>query len=194
MDITEPADTRELIEDAVEEGEKAEREKDRGFRDRVAILVGIFAVLLSIVHMLGAGAARESLAKGIESSNTFAYMEAKVVRETIQKVAAESALDPARRAAHAADAARLRAPDASGHGIKQLEGTGKRQAEEGRIASEAVEGYELGETALQLAIVLLSIALVARLPAIVFGACGFALVGAASAIAAYSGHALPWAG
>lgn len=192
MDITEPADTRELIEDAVEEGEKAERAKDRGFRDRVAILVGVFAVALSIVHMKGAGAARESLLRGIESSNNFAYMQAKIVRETIYKVGAEAG--GAKAADYAGEAHRLRSPDKNGHGIGQLEAEGKRLAEEGRHASEAVEGYELGETALQLAIVLLSIALVARLPVIVIGACAFAIGGIGSAAFAYLGIALPFSG
>lgn len=191
MDITEPADTRELIEDAVEEGEKAERERDRGFRDRVAILVGVFAVLLSVVHMLGGGAQRTSLLRGIEASNQFAYMQAKIVRETIYKVGADAG--GAKAADYAAQAHRLRAPDKNGHGIVQLEADGKHLAEEGRRAAEAVEGYEIGETALQLAIVLLSIALVARMRSIVVGACVFAAIGLCAALCGYLGVPLPFA-
>jgi len=75
--------------------------------------------------MAAAGAARESVLRGIEASDTFNYMQAKIVRETVAKVAAQTAgIDPASRAEWAAEAKRLRAPDTKGHGIPQLEARG----------------------------------------------------------------------
>jgi hypothetical protein len=168
--MVEAADAKELIDEAIEraEGERsevdsAERLRERGFRDRVSVFVGVLAVSLAIIHMAAAGAARESLLRGIEASDTFNYMQAKIVRETVVKTAARAttAADTD-RVEWLAEAKRLRAPDAAGHGIGQLEATGKAQRAAGEHAATAGEGYELGETALQLAIVLLSIALVAR--------------------------------
>lgn len=197
--MVEAADAKELIDDAIERaeaerdaGERVERAAERTFRDRVSLMVGGFAVSLAVIHMAAAGSARESLLKGIEASDTFAYMQAKIVRETVLKTAAHGAAAPADRRDWAAEAARLRAPDPVGHGIGQLQAKGDALREEGTHAARAGEGYELGETALQLAIVLLSIALIARSRPIVVGAACLAVIGVATAIATALGVTLPW--
>ena len=200
--MVEAVDAKELIDEAIEraEGERSEaqnreRLSERRFRDRVSLLVGVLAVSLAIVHMAAAGAARTSLLRGIEASDTFNYMQAKIVREAIAKAAVTMiAMSDVDRAAAAAEAKRLRNPDKAGHGIGQLEATGKEQRREGERAAAAGEGFEVGETALQLSIVLLSIALVARSWAIVAGAGVFAAAGILISVATAAGIALPWAG
>jgi len=193
--MLEPADAKELIDEAIEraEGERsladsAERVAERRFRDRVALMVGGCAVALAIIHMTAAGAARASLLHGIQASDTFNYMQAKIVREAVAKAAAQSSgIAPADRATWAAEARRLRTPDAAGHAIGQLQAAGEHQRQLGEIATAASEGYEIGETALQMAIVLLSIAIVARLWAVVVGAAVLAIVGITVAIATAAG-------
>ncbi len=200
--MVEPADAKELIDEAIERAESersatdaVDRVAERRFRDRVSVLVGILAVSLAIVHMAAAGAARKSLLAGIAASDTFNYMQAKIIRETVVKTAAKStAATDADRQAWVAEAQRLRGPDPAGHGISQLEATGKAEREAGERAAMAGEGYELGETALQMAIVLLSIALVARSRPIVAGAAILAIAGIAVAAATAAGLPLPWAG
>jgi hypothetical protein len=200
--VVEPADAKDLIDEAIERAEsdrddqeRVERAAERTFRDRVSLLVGAFAVSLAVVHMAAAGDARESLLKGIAASDTFAYMQAKIVRETVLKTAARGgSAAPADRAAWAAEAIRLRAPDKAKHGIGQLQTQGDDLRKDGMRAARAGEGYELGETALQLAIVLLSIALVARSRQIVFGAVGLATLGILTALCTALGVALPWTG
>ncbi len=197
--MVEPADAKELIDEAIERAEQqrdvaddAERHAERSFRDQVSILIGLLAVALAIVHMVAASSARESLLKGIEASDTYAYMQAKIVRETVYKTSAMSTtLSPADRAAALAEANHLRRPDKSGHGIGQLQARGEELRAEGAHAVAAGEGYEIGETALQMAIVLLSIALVARSRPIVYGAAALAAVGALLALATAAGIALP---
>ena len=197
--MVEPADAKELIDEAIERAEQqrdaaegVERQAERRFRDQVSILVGVLAVALAIVHLIAASSARESLLKGIEASDTYAYMQAKIVRETVLKTAAEfpNPQAPAWRK----EATRLREPDRAGHGIVQLQRQGGQQREEGLRAAAHGEGYELAETALQMAIVLLSIALVARSRRIVLGAAGLAAIGLISAVATAAGVTLPWAG
>ena len=198
--MVEPADAKELIDDAIEraesrhnEEETAERAAERKFRDRVSVLIGLIAVTLAIVHMAAAGAVRESLLHAVEASDTFAYMQAKIVRETIYKATALStAISPADREAALAEAKHLRGPDKAGHGIGQLQARGDELQAEGARAVASGEGYELGETALQMAIVLLSIALVARSRPIVYGAAALAAVGVLLALATAAGIALPW--
>jgi hypothetical protein len=196
--MVEPADAKELIDEAIERAqehhnaEEAEvRAGERRFRDRVSIMVGVLAVSLAIVHMAATGAARKSLLKGIEASDTFNYMQAKIIREAVFKTAGGAvAGDQAARTGWLAEAKRLRAPDRAGHGIDQLRAAGDQLREEGEHATKAGEGYELGETALQLAIVLLSIALVARSRPIVGGAMLFAIVGVGLALATAAGASL----
>ena len=198
--MVEATDAKDMIDEAIERAEDqrtaaetAERIVERRFRDRVSLFVGILAVSLAIVHMGAAGAARESLLKGIEASDTFNYMQAKIVREAIAKAAVKSAaFADVDRKEFAIDAERLRAADVNGHGIRQLQAAGRKQRDEGAHAAIAGERYELGETALQLAIVLLSIALVARSRAIVGGAAIFAVIGIAVASLTAAGVGLPW--
>lgn len=196
--MVEPADAKELIDAAIERAEeerdveqKAERAQEKKFRDRVSVLVGILAVTLAVIHMAAASAARESLLKGIKASDTFNYMQAKIIREAVFKTAAGASLDDRARAKWAKEASRLRSPDAAGHGIDQLRVSGERLREEGERAAHHGEGYETGETALQVAIVLLSIALVASSRKIVAGALLFALAGIGIAVASAVGLSIP---
>jgi len=179
------------VEEKHDPAEQAERAKDRIFRDRVSLMVGGFAVLLAVVHMAAAGAQRESLLKGIAASDSFAYMQAKIVRETVLKTAAASGGGKAADIiAWSTEALRLRQPYKAGHGIGLLQEEGAHQREEGKRAAVAGEAYELGETALQLSIVLLSIALIGRSFWIAVTASGFALVGLVIALSTRLGVAL----
>ncbi|MEO9130380.1 MAG: DUF4337 family protein [Sphingomonas sp.] len=182
-------EARDLIDEAVQRAEtqrdtdeSAGHAAERKLRERVSVLIGILAVCLAIVHMAASGAQRASLLRGIEASDTFAYMQAKIVRETVYKTASANASAVADRQALAKEASRLRKPDQAQHGIGQLQSRGEALRKEGELAAVAGEGYEFGETALQMAIVLLSIALVARSKAIMYGACALATVGIAIAI------------
>jgi len=191
----EATDAKDLIEEAIErselkneEVEKAESSKERMFRERVSLMVGGFAVALAVIHMAAVGAQRESVLKQIEASDSFAFMQAKIVRETVFKTAAgSSGASEADKKAWTDEATRLRAPSDSGHGIGQLQELGTKQHEEGLRASTMGETYELGETGLQLAIVLLSIALIARSTWIAVAASLFAFVGIALAIGTHFG-------
>ena len=179
--MVEPADAKELIEEAVEEAEKvdrAQRALEKKFRDRVSVLVGLFAVLLAIIHVEAATSARESLLKTVNASDTYNYMEAKVIRESLLKSLAQTpALSAEASAGMLKEAERLRNPDKAGHGIVQLQAKADQLRDEGERSAKTGEWYELAETAMQVAIVLLSIALVARSTAIVTGAVSLAVVG-----------------
>lgn len=189
--MVEPSDAKELIEEAIEEAEKvdhAERAIETRFRNRVSILVGLFAVLLAIIHVAAAGNAREGVLKTIEASDTYNYMQAKIIREAILKTAAKQpALSADAKASLLMDAQKLRNPDKAGHGISQLQPMADQLRDEGEKASRKGEWYEFAETAMQVAIVLLSIALVARSWAIVAGAVSLAGVGLVMAVATAGG-------
>ena len=160
-------EARELIEEAIEAGET----HDRAFRNRVSVMVGVFALALAVTHTMGASAQRESLLSSIEASDTFNYMQAKTIREAVFRTASSTpGIDADTRAADLGEVTRLRQNDGAGHGIDQLRQRGAELRKESATKASAAEGYELGETALQVAIVLLSIALVAQSRGIVKGA------------------------
>jgi hypothetical protein len=181
----EAAEAKELIEEAIEETEaredkarSAERALERRFRDRTSLLVGLFALLLAVIHTLAAGAQRDSVLSSIEASDTWNYMQAKTVRETVLVAMGNNpGLDKDVRAAELAEASRLRQPDKHGHGIVQLQAKGEALRKESEKLATAAEGYELGETAMQIAIVMLSIALIAQNRRVVWGAAALALAG-----------------
>lgn len=189
--MVEPADAKELIDEAIEEAEKvdkAERAVEKKFRDRVSVLVGLFAVLLAIIHVEAASSARESLLKTVNASDTYNYMEAKIIRESLLKALAQTpSLTPEVQAEMLKEAARLRNPDKAGHGIVQLQAKADDLRDEGERSAKSGEWYELAETAMQVAIVLLSIALVARSAAIVGGAVSLASVGVVLAVLTAAG-------
>lgn len=189
--MVEPAEAKELIEEAIEEAEKADREEreiEKRFRNRVSVLVGIFALLLAVIHVAAAGNARDGVLKTIQASDTYNYMQAKIIREAILKTAAKQpSLDPSTKADLLKQAAKLRNPDAAGHGIAQLQPQADKLRDEGERASRNGEWYEFAETAMQVAIVLLSIALVARSWAIVAGAGSLAALGVILALATAAG-------
>jgi hypothetical protein len=184
--MLEPDDAKELIDEAIEQAERADRAErvvEKRFRDRVSILVGVFAVLLAIIHVAAAADAREGVLKTIEASDTYNYMQAKIIREAILKTAAQDpSLSDAAKASMLKDAAKLRNPDVAGHGISQLLPQADRLREQGDHAARKGEWYEFAETAMQVAIVLLSIAMVARSWPLVGGAASLAGAGAMLAI------------
>lgn len=189
--MVEPEDAKELIEEAIEEAEKVDRVErgiEKQFRNRVSVLVGLFAVLLAIIHVAAAGNAREGVLKTIEASDAYNYMQAKIIREAILKTASqEPSLPVAARSGMLKEAAKLRNPDRAGHGISQLQPQADQLRDEGELASKKGEWYEFAETALQIAIVLLSIALVAQSRPIVAGAASVAGAGALMAAATAAG-------
>lgn len=187
--MVEPAEVKDLIDEAVERTEHAEELAEAGrksFRDRVSLLVGICAVALAIVHVETAGESRRSVASHISASDTFAYMQAKIIRETVlTSVARQPGMAAADRQSMLAEAHRLRSPDKAGHGIGQLQRQGEQQQEIATVAAERSEKFELSETALQVAIVLLSVALIAQSGWIVAGAGLLAAAGVGYALLTY---------
>lgn len=193
--MVEPADAKEWIDEAIERAEErddarreTEREAERRFRDRLSLLVGLFAVLLAIVHVAASGSQRESVLRTVEASDSFNYMQAKIIRETVLRSSAGApGVAAADRAAMLKEADRLRHDDAKGHGIGQLQAEGERLRAAGEAAGRKGELYELGETAFQVAIVLMSLALISRSRAVVGGAVALALAGLAVTAATFAG-------
>src|ERR671932_729673 len=83
MDAPEGIDAADAIREAAEE-----RVRDERFRQRAAIVIGLLAMLLAITGLGGANATKEMLNANIQASDTWAFYQAKNIRQTSNELAA----------------------------------------------------------------------------------------------------------
>jgi hypothetical protein len=179
MDSTDAADLiAELHED------KAEQEADNRFRNRAALLIACLAAILAIGGLGGGNATDDMVGNNIKASDSWAFYQAKNVRQTMYELAAEE-LEADLAAGTIASAARpsaekrlqdyrstvarydsepaAEAPDdiLKGEGKKEL--MARAQAYEAAFeeASRRDNAFDLAEVFLQLALVLGSVAILA---------------------------------
>ncbi|MEK6709765.1 MAG: DUF4337 family protein, partial [Nitrospinota bacterium] len=62
---------------------------DERFRKRAAIYVGVLAALLAITSLGGENAAKEMMSANISASNLWAFYQAKTIRQTSLRLAAD---------------------------------------------------------------------------------------------------------
>lgn len=179
MDSTDAADLiAELHED------KAEQEADNRFRNRAALLIAFLAAILAIGGMGGGNATDDMVDNNIKASNTWAFYQAKNVRQTMYELAVEDleaklaagTIAPAERPAAEARIKDYKAtiarydsePDRSapsdplkGEGKKQLSAQARAYEQAFDRASQRDNAFDLAEVLLQLALVLGSVAILA---------------------------------
>jgi hypothetical protein len=179
MDSTDAAD---LIAEIHED--RAENQAAETFRNRAALLIAVLAAVLAIGGLGGGNATDDMIANNIKASDTWAFYQAKNVRQTVYKLAAQeleadlaSGAIPADRRADAEK--RLREyqatiaryddePDAEapndplrGEGKKQLSAQARSFEEGFDQASQRDDNFDYAEVLLQLALVLGSVAILA---------------------------------
>ena len=176
MDSRDAADLIAEIHEDREEHEQAE-----GFRNRAALLIALLAAVLAIGGLGGGNATDDMISNNIRASDTWAFFQAKNMRQTLYEVAAEQleaeiarggAPTPeqsARLADYRATIARYESePDPAAPG-DPLRGEGKRQLSAQAEAFEAAReraslqdnNFDMAEVLLQLALVLGSVAILA---------------------------------
>lgn len=179
MDTTDAAD---LIRDIKED--RAEQESSDRFRDRAAMLIALLAAILAIGGLGGGNATDDLIGYNIRAADAWSFFQAKNARQTIYEVAADDieaaladpGLAPARRAAMTERLADYRRtieryesepdPEApndplAGEGKRQLLARAQSFEGERDRAAEQDSNFDLAEVALQLALVLGSVAILA---------------------------------
>jgi hypothetical protein len=157
------------------------------FRRLTAIYVGVTAMLLAIAALGGAEATKDMLNSNIHASDTYAFYQAKNIRQTLyQTSAAElellaagaaslSEADKAKAAAlikqYRDTAARYESEPPKeagkpGEGKKELMAEAKRYEAKRDHAAAQLPNFEYAEAAFQIGIVLGSVAIVAASPAL----------------------------
>ena len=85
------ADAADTISEAVEEALQEERAEQRvtdRFRTQAAVLIAILAMLLAVASLGGDNATKEAINNNILASDTWAFYQAKNVRQTANQIAA----------------------------------------------------------------------------------------------------------
>ena len=178
----ESTDAAELIAEIHEE--RAENEASESFRNRAALMIAFLAAVLAIGGLGGGNATDDLIANNIRASDTWAFYQAKNVRQTVYEIAAADieaqlgagGLAPEARAGAEARLKEYRAtvarydsePDAEAPG-DPLKGEGKKQLraraesfEQARERAQAQDdNFDMAEVFLQLALVLGSVAILA---------------------------------
>lgn len=177
MDTTDAAD---LIAEIHEE--RAENEASEKFRNRAALLIAVLAAILAIGGLGGGNATDDMVASNIRASDSWAFYQAKNVRQTIYAVASDdlkAELPALTGEARAAAEKRLAAYSATidrydsepdpkapgdllkGEGKKEIRARAESYEQAFDEASERDNNFDLAEVALQLALVLGSVAILA---------------------------------
>ena len=157
-----------------------EPERQDWFRRLTAIYVGVVAMLLAIATLGGADATKEMLNANIHASDTYAFYQAKYLRQTHYQTAAEELdvvageasglpADMRTKAAQLAQryrdsAAHDESDPAKGNGKKELLAKAATWDQRRDKAEERAPNFEYAEALLQIAIVLGSVAIVAASP------------------------------
>src|SRR5438270_10725913 len=153
---------------------------------RTALLISVLALVLAFSETLGKSAQTAGLAYNIEASNLWAFFQAKTIRQTVLRTAAEEAEAGGASEAQKKQAAKWKdtaqryqsEPD-TGEGREQLTARAK-QAEKKRDQSMAAyHHYEVASAAVQIAIVLASASIIAEIAALAWAGAALGIVGVA---------------
>jgi hypothetical protein len=159
---------------------------------KVALLIAIMAALLALSETAGKSAQTSALSYNIEASNLWAFFQAKTIRGTMVRTAAEAlevgiAASPAppvkeqiekRVAGWRSTAARYESEPETREGRKELVERARAAEKKRDQALAAYHHFELSSAALQLGIVLASAAVVTGVGMLVWSAVGLGVAGA----------------
>jgi hypothetical protein len=173
-------EAHEIAERIHEGTEGSEARAHEWFRRLAAVYVGIIAMLLAIAALGGAAATKEMLNANIHASDTYAFYQAKYIRQLHYQTAAEQldllsagapGLSPEQRTKadslakrYRETAARYESEPAKGDGKKELLAKATAWEHERDHAAAQTPNFEYAEALLQIAVVLGSVAIVAASP------------------------------
>jgi|SRR5665213_609197 len=162
-----------------------------GSNKGIAVLIAILAAFLAIAETGAKSAQTEVLTEHVEATNMWTFFQAKTVRQTVVRTAAEETeaqykdagtMPPAVKAQidkWRETAARYDSEPSTNEGRKELMARAKAYEGKREKARASYHLFEYGSAAFQLAIVLASAAAVTSVMVLAFAAGGLGLTGAA---------------
>jgi hypothetical protein len=151
---------------------------------RIALLIAILALFLALAETGAKSAQTEAISRNIEAANLWAFFQARSIRQTTVRTAAEEA-DLARQAATdatlrtaieqqqqawRATAQRWESEPDTGEGRRELSARARAAEAKRDLSFASYHHYEYGSAAFQVAIVLASASIVTAVPALAAGA------------------------
>jgi hypothetical protein len=176
-----------------------------GENKKIALLIAVIALCLAFSETLGKGAQTESISKNVESTNIWAFFQAKSIRRTVVQTQADQAKLSLRLAADEPTRVALqkqiddwqktadtyRSDPSSGEGQDQLAARAKKVEQARDLAMAKYHHFELASAAFQIAIVLASAAIITGMIVLAWISGLLALAGIGiTAIGAFAPHAL----
>src|SRR3981081_2063847 len=151
----------------------------------VALLISILALVLAFSETLGKGAQTAALAMNIEASNLWAFFQAKTIRQTVLRTAAEelevsasnSESSKKQVAKWRETAQRYQNEPDTGEGRDQLAARAKEAEKKRDRSMAAYHHYEVASAAVQIAIVLASASIIAEIIALAWIGVGLGVLG-----------------
>ncbi len=168
-----------------------------GSNKKIAVLIAILAAFLAVAETGGKSAQTEVLTEHVEATNMWTFFQAKTVRQTLVRTAAEEIeaqykdagnMPPAAKAQvdkWKETAQRYESEPSTNEGRKELMGRAKAYEAKREKARAAYHNFEFGSAAFQLAIVLASAAAVTSVMALALVAAGLGLIGAFLTVAGF---------
>ena len=162
---------------------------------KVALLIAVLAAFLAFSETLGSSAQTEALSRNIEASNLWSFFQAKTIRMTTLRTAAESlevdaalaatpeakAIIDKRIASWKKTAERYDSEPDTKEGRKELSARAKASEQKRDRSLAAYHQYEVASGALQIAIVLASANVITGAAFLMWGAMGLGALGVAFA-------------
>jgi Domain of unknown function (DUF4337) len=170
-----------------------DREQDR-FKQRAAVVIAIFAMLLAITGLGGQNATKEAINENVLASNDFNFFQAKNMRQTSLTLAANelelawatstSLSDEAKATLrkklddYRKTIVRYESEPATGEGKKELLARARDHTAKRDRALKQDPYFDYAEALLQIAIVLISVSLIADAVWLAFFGGGLGIIGA----------------
>jgi hypothetical protein len=162
--------------------------KEKTFTRRVALVTAVFAVSLAITSLGGSNAMKEMLLAQQQSSDQWAFYQAKVIREHLYRshklhlelnllTSAESMKPEARSQLEAAIKATGEEEERYRQEKKEIEQAAKKLEAERDVNRAKDPYFDYAEVLLQIAIVLASISILAGSPLMFYFSLGTAILG-----------------
>jgi len=157
---------------------------EHGGNKGVALLISVLALILAFAETLGKGAQTGALAYNIEASNLWAFFQAKTIRQTVLRTAAEEMESGSPNEAQKKQlskwkdtAQRYQSEPDTGEGREQLAARAKDAEKKRDRSMAAYHHYEVASAAVQIAIVLASASIIAEIVALAWVGAALGVVG-----------------
>jgi Domain of unknown function (DUF4337) len=160
---------------------------------KIALLISVFALLLAIAEMFGKSAQTEGISFNIKASDAWNFFQAKTIRQTTLRTAAQALTleantvpDEARKATLLKQAdewmktvARYESDPVEKDGRKELRAQAEAYEHQRDTQLARYHHYEFASAAYQIGIVLASAAVITGMMALVYAALGLGVIGLA---------------